>query len=445
MGSTKGVNDLRRKCLREIGISDEMNIHNPQDLRAIAELQELITVEKNIISAQNNRPLIGMIQDTLTGCYLLSREEPYRGKKRLVPVSPEEFMQYAYVIDMEHVMTRKLEIARRFYENPYNGRVLFSLLLPENMFYQKKAEGKTTFLIKHGILVKGTLDKKTLGTAHNSIVQVLFNEYGPEINSAFISNCQKLVNTWLMDRGFSVGLGDCLIEKEQIVREQIVEAELEVKAAQANMIDSDVTEMQISAILNGACNIGQRLATEDLSDDNSFKVMATAGSKGSTINIAQINGMLGQQNVEGGRVPKIFMGHKTKMKRTLPHFRSGDDRPQTRGFITSSFLKGLNPAEFFFHAMAGREGIIDTAIKTAEAGYASRRMMKVLEDFGVKYDGTVRTARGKIVQFGYGEDNMDGSKLVLTNHGPFPLDVEGTVEMLNAELELENDMIHATT
>ena len=131
--------------------------------------------------------------------------------------------------------------------------------------------------------------------------------------------------------------------------------------------------------------------------------MVVAGSKGSFINISQMSACVGQQIVEGKRVP---FGFKF---RTLPHFTKDDYSPEARGFVENSYLRGLTPQEFFFHAMAGREGLIDTAVKTAETGYIQRRLVKALEDVMVAYDGTVRNSLGDIVQFIYGEDGMDGA------------------------------------
>jgi DNA-directed RNA polymerase II subunit RPB1 len=130
-----------------------------------------------------------------------------------------------------------------------------------------------------------------------------------------------------------------------------------------------------------------------------------AGSKGSYLNISQMTACVGQQNVEGKRIPFGFKD------RTLPHFTKDDHSPESRGFVENSYLRGLTPQEFFFHAMGGREGLIDTAVKTAETGYIQRRLVKALEDVTAKYDGTVRNALGDIIQFTYGEDGMDGGKV----------------------------------
>jgi len=153
--------------------------------------------------------------------------------------------------------------------------------------------------------------------------------------------------------------------------------------------------------LNTARDHAGKSAQSSLDETNSVKAMVTAGSKGSFINISQIIACVGQQNVEGKRIPYGFK------KRTLPHFSKDDLGPESRGFVENSYLRGLTPQEFFFHAMGGREGLIDTACKTAETGYIQRRLVKAMETVMARYDGTVRTSGGQVVQFLYGEDGMD--------------------------------------
>ena len=164
-------------------------------------------------------------------------------------------------------------------------------------------------------------------------------------------------------------------------------------------------EASVNKKLNDARDKSGNLALDGLSQKNRLVNMVSAGSKGSNINISQIMACVGQQNVEGQRIPYGFN------QRTLPHFSKDDFGPESKGFVESSYLKGLNPAELYFHAMGGREGLIDTAVKTAETGYISRRLIKALEDIMVQYDGTVRTSKSDVVQFIYGEDGMAGENI----------------------------------
>jgi DNA-directed RNA polymerase II subunit RPB1 len=164
-------------------------------------------------------------------------------------------------------------------------------------------------------------------------------------------------------------------------------------------------ENAVNQVLNKARDDAGNQAQSSLRDTNNVVRMVTAGSKGSFINISQMIACVGQQNVEGKRIPFGFS------QRTLPHFTKDDYGPESRGFVENSYLRGLTPQEFFFHAMGGREGLIDTAVKTASTGYIQRRLVKAMEDLQVRYDGTVRGAAGEVVQFLYGEDGMEGTAI----------------------------------
>ena len=169
--------------------------------------------------------------------------------------------------------------------------------------------------------------------------------------------------------------------------------------------DSEEFEIQVNKYLNAAVSEAGKKGIVELSEDNRMIGLVKSGSKGSILNVGQMIACLGQQNVDGKRIPNGFSG------RTLPHFHKYDDGPSARGFVESSFVKGLNPTEFFFHAMGGREGLIDTAVKTSETGYIQRRLVKGMEELCIKSDLTVRDANGNIIQFLYGEDGMESTKI----------------------------------
>lgn len=176
----------------------------------------------------------------------------------------------------------------------------------------------------------------------------------------------------------------------------------EVLQSKGNLTLEETKEASIMTVVAKARDSCGRLVNSGVSSFNNVKQMADAGSKGSIMNICQISGILGQQIVEGKRLPYGFKN------RTLPCYSQFDDSPESRGFVKNSFIKGLTPQEMFFHAMGGREGVIDTAIKTAETGYIQRRLIKAMEDIAVQHDRTVRNDQGDIIQFYYGEDNFDG-------------------------------------
>ena len=171
---------------------------------------------------------------------------------------------------------------------------------------------------------------------------------------------------------------------------------------------------------DNARNNGGDAAYDGLKSCNNVSTMVRSGSKGSTTNVSQMTAAVGQQSLEGKRLPFGFK------YRTLPHFPKDDYSPASRGFVENSYLRGLTPQEFFFHAMGGREGLIDTAVKTAETGYIQRRLVKALEEVMVKYDGTVRNSLGDILQFIYGEDGLDamciepqGLEIISSSHKAF--------------------------
>jgi DNA-directed RNA polymerase beta' subunit len=194
-------------------------------------------------------------------------------------------------------------------------------------------------------------------------------------------------------------------KKEEVSRiiRSIHNGTFENKTSRTNQ---SVFEERVNTILNSAINDAGRIGTDSLSWDNRMTNMVKAGSKGKTLNISQMMACVGQVNVDGQRIPYGFDG------RTLPHFQRYDDSPEARGFVENSFVRGLTPTEFFFHAQSGREGLIDTAVKTSATGYVQRQMIKAMEDLKVHYDQTVRTANGSIVQMAYGEDGMDSTRVI---------------------------------
>ena len=188
------------------------------------------------------------------------------------------------------------------------------------------------------------------------------------------------------------------------MQEIIIDAQHNKLEPEPGMTLRESFEHNVSRVLNQARDTAGRSAEMSLKDLNNVKQMVTSGSKGSFINISQMSACVGQQIVEGKRIPFGFGD------RSLPHFTKDDYSPESKGFVENSYLRGLTPQEFFFHAMAGREGLIDTAVKTAETGYIQRRLVKALEDIMVHYDGTTRNSLGDIIHI-YGEDGIDGTQV----------------------------------
>lgn len=416
---------------------DEMNLFLPCTHDARAEVKELMMVSHNIVSPQGNRPVMGIVQDALLACSKLTRRDVFLTK--------EQFTNIMFQID-------KTDIPPPCIWKPiplWSGKQLFSLILPKCAVVSLTRHAAqhddiddpencsfnfadTEVVIQHGELLSGILCKKTLGTSSGGLVHKLWTELGPDAACDFISYTQFMANNWLVDNGFSVGISDCvnlpIHQKwvDTIVSDCIQDAHKVINNAEEKGISPDNYEHSLNQILNRARDTSGRLVQQQMTSKNNLYSMVSGGSKGSVINIAQIMACVGQQNVNGQRIAYGYTD------RTLPHFKRYDNTPAGRGFVQHSYIQGLLPHEFFFHAMGGREGVIDTAIKTSDSGYTQRRLVKAMEDLSIQFDGTVRNSIGDILQFKYGEDNMDGSKLIAQSVGGskvyLPLDIRDSVE-----------------
>jgi DNA-directed RNA polymerase II subunit RPB1 len=414
---------------------DEMNVHVPQSLETIAELYELSRVSKCLVSAQSNKPVNSLVQDSVTSIRLFTLRDNFLRR--------EEVMNLLYRID------RDVDMPPPAIFKPvplWTGKQLFSLLMPKiNMsgFHSAHPDdesgmtsiGDTRVIIQNGVLVSGIICKKTVGTSSGGILHIIFNDYGSEYAMKFLDETSQLLNEWLLHRGFSVGIGDAIIdsqvsdkmnminqdmnEKVQDIINQYTSGELK---SQGTLSVSETKESAIQTILANTRDESGRLVYKVAeSRMNNVKQMIESGAKGNIMNICQISACVGQQIIQGKR---ISFGFK---KRTLPCYEFNDDSPESRGYVKNSFLRGLSPQEMFFHAMGGREGVIDTAVKTAETGYIQRRLIKAMEDLVIKTDGTVRDSNNDIIQFQYGEDGIDG---VFIEWNTFP-----TVLLSNDEFE----------
>ncbi|ERT01986.1 DNA-directed RNA polymerase II subunit RPB1 [Sporothrix schenckii 1099-18] len=391
---------------------DEMNLHVPQTEETRAEVKELCMVPLNIVSPQRNGPLMGIVQDTLAGAYKLCRRDVFLTKEQVMDIM-------LWVPEWDGVIPSPAIIKPR---PRWTGKQIISLVIPKTVSLKAGNDDMALkddgILIQTGELMYGLMTKKIVGATGGGIVHICYNELGPEAAMAFLNGCQRVVNYWLLHNGHSIGIGDTIPDKKTIemVQAQIDEQKEEVRQltaqATANELEAlpgmnirETFENKVSKALNTARDKAGTTTQESLKDLNNAVTMARSGSKGSSINISQMTALVGQQIVEGRRIPFGFK------YRTLPHFTKDDYSPEARGFVENSYLRGLTPSEFFFHAMAGREGLIDTAVKTAETGYIQRRLVKALEDVSAKYDGTVRNSLGDIIQFVYGEDGLDGAKI----------------------------------
>ncbi|EEH50668.2 hypothetical protein PABG_12250 [Paracoccidioides brasiliensis Pb03] len=399
---------------------DEMNLHVPQSEEARAELSQLCMVPLQIVSPQRNGPLMGIVQDTLCGIYKICRRDVFLSKEQVMNI-------LLWVPDWDGVIPQPAILKPR---PRWTGKQLISMVLPPGLNllrvdrdraprsekFSPPADGGV--LVHGGELMYGMFSKKTVGATGGGIIHTIFNEYGPETAMNFFNGAQTVVNYWLLHHGFSIGIGDTIpdlptIQKiENAVRVRKEEVDDITASATDNTLEPlpgmnvrETFESKVSRALNNARDEAGTETEKSFKDLNNAVQMARSGSKGSIINISQMTAVVGQQSVEGKRIPFGFK------YRTLPHFTKDDYSPESRGFVENSYLRGLTPTEFFFHAMAGREGLIDTAVKTAETGYIQRKLVKALEEVMVKYDGTVRNSLGDVVQFLYGEDGLDGAHI----------------------------------
>ena len=331
------------------GVWVRNSMHVPQGIEARAELEELLSVRRNFITPQSNRPVMGIIQDALVGSYLLTM--PGRWFPR------DEFLNaLMHVGDWDGHIPIPAILAP---EALWSGKQLMSMVLPrmEYELFDGDADepllSNKTVLVRHGELILGRFTKKQLGCSYNSVVHLIWKRFGEDRLAKFINTIQKLVNYWLMQHSFSTGISDCVASHDADTTIVTNALERVHKTITENLhdIEHPVVERTINQILNRARDLAGEDQLKHLPPNHGMKTMVEAGSKGNLINICQINACVGQQNVNGTRIAFNSCG-----ERTLPHFHQHDYGPESKGFVRSSYITGLNPREFFFHAQAGREG-----------------------------------------------------------------------------------------
>jgi len=413
---------------------DEMNMHAPQSDEAIMELLTLSMADKNIISAQESIPKIVIVQDSLVGAYLMTRRNFELTEIQFRRICEKcERVDGSSLWNAEKIQTIK-DVSGT--ENVYNGKGLISMILPDTLYYENQNDAnlaEPVVKIYKGVYLEGTINKKIVGSAHGSLIQILNKEYGYKVVANFIDNMQFITNDWLLVYGFSIGLEDCMIDPEKVVsiQDSLVQNYTEAQAIEESTFNPGIMEIRIRAALSRAREIGMKIAKEAIPEYNNFLTTVGSGAKGDYFNICQILALMGQQNLEGCRVPAMLNNNT----RTLPHYPfenlSREREYQSRGFISSSFAKGLSPEEFMFHAMSGREGVCDTAMGTSQSGYMQRRIIKALEDLHVEYDLTVRDQTEHIYQFSYGETGWDVAQTVKVDGANTPCNIKRLMETLN--------------
>ncbi len=349
---------------------DEMNMHVPQTIMARTEAEEIMGVKHNIITAQGNCPVIGLIQDSLLGIFLLSGTTLKRHEAMQVAQCPSGL----------------------------SGREVISTALPQVNYERNGVK------IVDGHFLEGRLTKKDVGKSNGSLVHIIYNDFGPDVCIQFMQDLQGFAHRFLQIRGFTIGIADLIRTAEA---SKICEEERDKAFEEAKYLEDPNNR------LNSCRAVMGRAVIKDMTESNNFYAMVHSGSKGSLVNLTQVQACLGQMNVQGGRTPLQWRD------RTATEFKRGENGPTSRGFVSHSYLEGLTPFEMFCHSMSGREGLIDTAIKTAQTGYTERKLMKCLENITVNTDGTVRD-RDQVIQFDYGEDGFDAAKIETQQLQPLP-------------------------
>jgi DNA-directed RNA polymerase beta' subunit len=421
-------------------------MHCPGSIEAVAELQQLMNVENNLVGAASNKPSMGLVQDSLLAARCFTMRNTFLDRAQvmqLLMTVPTVSFKAGFRLPQPCILRPRAL---------WSGKQLVSLLLPQSLNLSATAPfmpeeeketrdlstpSDTRVLIRGGTLLSGILEKGTLGNKHGSIVHIINNDIGAVEARVFLEEMQAMMHYYFAEiRGFSIGIGDMMasaetkkevrhvLEKTRGTIATIVDEWERTKRAEkvglggggaANGVndvakekrkrDEGRFEAQVNRVLNQARDQAGRVASASLPvNGNNLKLIVTSGSKGSDINIAQMVGSVGQQNVDGQRVPCGLRD------RALPHANWHDLKDiESRGFVSGSFVDGLTATEQFCHAMGGREGLIDTAVKTSRIGYIQRRLVKAMEDVSVTHDRTVRNSIGDVVQFVYGADDMDGA------------------------------------
>jgi DNA-directed RNA polymerase subunit A' len=413
---------------------DEMNLHVPQTEEARAEAYILASVQENILSPRFGGPIIGGIHDHISGIFLLTHGKRWFSKSETLAML--KYCTPAHLPDPERV-----ERGAPMWSN----KQIFSMILPDglNMVYKasscincetckKELCDRDAYVrIFDGELICGTIDKKSIGAFDGAILNRIIRQYGMAQGRQFIDDVTKLSIRGIMHDGFSFGIDDEDLTRteygqiDEVLDTAETDVERRIKIYQEGQLEpmpgrtlDETLEMQIMQVLGKARDRTGEIAGRHLGLSNSAVVMAVSGARGSMLNLTQMAGCLGQQSVRGERIVRGYD------ERTLPHFKKGDRGADAHGFIKNSYKSGLTPTEFFFHAIGGREGLVDTAVRTSQSGYLQRRMINALQDLKVAYDGTVRTTGGRIIQFTYGEDGTDPARSAFGD----PVDVKGIVE-----------------
>ncbi len=413
---------------------DEMNLHVVQSEEARAEARILMRVQEHIRSPRFGGAVIGAIHDHITGMFLLTHGDANYDYDQTVRILSR--------IDFQGALPKPAW--PKTADGPrWSGRQIFSVLLPDDMNLKfnasvyfadrsekENAELDTIVEIKNGEMLRGPVDGRSISAFKGIILEEISRLKGPTAARKFIDRVTRLAVGALMETGCTTGIDDEDIPAE--ASRQISDAMEEAMTGVDKLATAynkgklerrpgrsleETLEVEVMKKLGEARDRAGEIAGWHLGMDNFAVIMARSGARGSMLNLSQMAGSIGQQAIRGERVSRGYN------KRTLSHFNKDDLGAEAKGFVRSSYKQGLNPTEYFFHSMGGREGLVDTAVRTSRSGYMQRRLVNALEDLRVKYDGTVRNTANTVVQFRYGGDGIDPTR---SKEGE-GVDVEGIV------------------
>ncbi|MFT4244225.1 MAG: DNA-directed RNA polymerase subunit A' [Candidatus Woesearchaeota archaeon] len=380
---------------------DEMNMHMPQTLEARQEIEQLMDVKHQLISPASGEAVIGCVQDSIAGLYVLTQDD--------FKLSKEEAVELLFSI-------RYKEYSRLKFDKEVSGKEIFSVILPEDISFLGSSQYGDV-IIEDGKLIEGVIDKKTIGDGGGTLLRQLHNNYGPNETLKAVGYMFNLGIQVLKKQGLTVSMGDFDIP-EQIPKEvekinARIYAEIDKIIEQyengtlqrlTGLTLKQSREIYILQKLNSIRDESMKVVKEHLPRDSGIAIMADSGAKGNALSTIQMHAGVGQQSLRGQRISRGYNN------RTLSCFKAYDASPGARGYISSALRIGLKPHEVFFGNITGRDGLMDTALRTPKTGYLYRRMASAMQDLIVKTDLSVQDENGTIVQFKYGDDAIDVSK-----------------------------------
>ncbi|MEF8814670.1 MAG: DNA-directed RNA polymerase subunit A' [Halovenus sp.] len=417
---------------------DEMNMHALQNEEARAEARVLMRVQEQMLSPRFGENILGAIQDHVTGTYLLTNTNPQFNETQALDLLRTTRIDELPEPDGVRASAGSSDDGEAY----WTGRTLFSELLPDDLSLSFTSSAGDEVVIEDGELIEGTIDEDAVGAFGGEIVDEIAKAYSRTRGRIFINEVSSLAVRTIMHFGFSISIDDESIPPAAAAQvdeaienanervEELIETyeRGELESLPGRTVD-ETLEMKIMQTLGQARDSAGDIAEDHFDDDNPAVIMAESGARGSMLNLTQMAGCVGQQAVRGERINRGYEN------RTLSHFEEHDLSADAHGFVKHSYREGLEPKEFFFHAMGGREGLVDTAVRTSKSGYLQRRLINALSELETQYDGTVRDTSDTVVQFEFGEDGTSPVEVSSAEEGPV-VDVDSIADrVLDSEFE----------